>query len=64
MIEECCHECKKTKEETGLFKCPTCFKRFCEEHTYRMSGRRFCTRGCAQTFFFAEPDKEDFVADE
>jgi hypothetical protein len=51
-----CRECEKTIDDTPLTKCPTCFKYFCEEHAFLMSGREFCSRGCADYFFFADPD--------
>ena len=55
-MTEKCHECERTIEEIPLQKCSVCFKYFCEKHAYSMSGRSFCTRGCAQHFFFADPD--------
>jgi len=52
-----CTECGKTLDETTLSKCPICFKYFCSEHAYVTSGRRFCSRGCADYFFFGDPDE-------
>ena len=63
MIEEVCFGCQKSPEETPIHKCPTCFRRFCDEHAHRMSGRLFCTKGCAHHFFFASPDNEDDADD-
>jgi len=51
-----CTECGKTLDEATLSKCPICFKYFCTEHAYVTSGRRFCSRGCADYFFFGDPD--------
>ena len=51
-----CHECGKPNEEETLRRCPICFKFFCEDHGHQMSGRSFCTPGCAEYFFFSEPD--------
>jgi hypothetical protein len=56
MEESQCCECGKTTDETTLTKCPTCFKHFCGEHCFVMSGRTFCSRGCADYFFFGDPD--------
>jgi hypothetical protein len=56
MDEIQCYECGKTIDETTLTKCPTCFKYFCGEHSFVMSGRPFCSRGCADYFFFGDPD--------
>jgi hypothetical protein len=54
--EESCRECGKSGDDGQLRKCPVCFRYFCEEHATVMSGRPFCSAGCAQYFFFAEPD--------
>lgn len=51
-----CNACGKTVDEATLSKCPTCHKYFCGEHEFLMSGRRFCSRGCADYFFFVDPD--------
>lgn len=51
-----CFVCNKTDDETRLSKCPICFKYFCEEHACHRSGLRFCSKGCAEYFFFSEPD--------
>jgi hypothetical protein len=52
-----CHECKKVDDEARLRKCPICFKYFCEEHGHQRSGVSFCSAGCAEYFFFADPDE-------
>ena len=51
-----CTECGKTIDETSLSKCPICFQYFCGEHAVVASGRPFCSRGCADYFFFGDPD--------
>ena len=56
MTEHKCHECGKPDTETRLQKCPICFRYFCEDHSHDQSGVVFCSKGCAQYFFFAEPD--------
>ena len=55
-MEMKCKECEKTPDEGRLRKCPICFQHFCDEHAIVMSGRPFCSKGCADYFFFAEPD--------
>jgi hypothetical protein len=51
-----CHECKRPETDTRLSKCPICFRYYCDEHSYTMSGRSFCSQFCAEYFFFADPD--------
>ena len=58
-----CFECDKSVEDTQLERCPICFKHFCEDHRHTMSGRAFCSSGCAEYFFFSEPDDADYSDD-
>jgi len=51
-----CRECHKGEDEVRLQKCPICFKHFCEEHAADQGGVRFCSKSCAQYFFFGDPD--------
>ena len=51
-----CYACDPSTDDKSLRRCPICHKNFCEEHTVVMSGRPFCSKGCADFFFFAEPD--------
>lgn len=51
-----CVTCRKTESEVGLHKCPICFKHYCDEHAYTMSGRAFCSQFCAEYFFFGGED--------
>jgi hypothetical protein len=57
--ETICHECRRADTETRLHKCPVCFKYFCDEHTHLWSGRPFCSRGCAEYFYFGDEDAEE-----
>ena len=57
MSSKCIH-CDATDEELPLQQCPICFKRFCDEHQFLMSGRVFCGSKCAEYFFFADPEEE------
>ena len=52
-----CNECGKKTDETTLAKCPICFRHFCGEHAFVASGRPFCSRGCAEYFFFGDADE-------
>ena len=57
MSDEKCHECGMSSDDTTtLEKCPMCFKYACGEHQHLMSGRIFCSKACADYFFFADPD--------
>ena len=38
-------------------KCPICFKQVCEECAIRSYGRCFCSKRCADTFFFGDDDE-------
>ena len=51
-----CHQCDKSADDVVLRKCPICHKHFCEEHSHVWSGRSFCSRGCADQFFFDDED--------
>ena len=53
---QACEKAGKIPEQLKLTKCSICFRHFCDEHASHMSGRPFCSQGCAQYFFFAEPD--------
>ena len=55
-MEPRCLKCEEHDPEQVLRKCSVCHRFFCEEHAYVMSGRRFCSPGCADYFFFEEPD--------
>ena len=54
---ECIH-CQKTEDDTHLMKCPICFKFVCEECQVNMHGRGFCSRICADLFFFGDDEEE------
>jgi hypothetical protein len=48
--------CGAAEIERQIVKCPICFKGFCEECGLPMSGRAFCSRFCAEYFFFGGED--------
>jgi hypothetical protein len=52
-----CRECKRKDTDVRLSKCPICFKYFCEDHAVQRSGLAFCSTGCAEYFFFSDPDE-------
>ena len=52
-----CINCQKEDVEVSLNKCPICFKLVCDDCARRDYGRVFCSRRCAELFFFG--DEED-----
>jgi hypothetical protein len=52
-----CGICGTSEDEKRLSKCPICFKPFCEDCGSMMSGRKFCSKYCAEYFFHAEEDE-------
>jgi hypothetical protein len=53
-----CTVCGKTDEEVTLLKCPICFKLVCHDCGRREYGRVFCSKRCADGFFFGDDDDE------
>ncbi len=51
-----CCVCARTPEDVRLAICPTCAKRVCAEHAFRRSGKFFCTKQCAEWFFYGDPE--------
>jgi hypothetical protein len=52
-----CVQCQATDLDRRLEKCPMCFKLICETCAVRLYGRTFCTKTCADTFFFGDDDE-------
>jgi hypothetical protein len=40
-----------------LNKCPICFKRICDDCAHRSMGRLFCSKRCADQFFFGDDEE-------
>ncbi len=53
-----CVRCQKSDEDTHLLKCPICFKHVCEECQVNRHGRIFCSKICADLFFFGDEEDE------
>ncbi len=51
-----CAVCQKSELETRLEKCPICFKWTCVECGRREYGRSFCSKKCADQFFFGDDE--------
>ena len=54
-----CVKCAVSEEERRMYKCPICFKKICENCSFFFAGRHFCTKGCADYFFFGSGDEDD-----
>ncbi len=52
-----CFQCQKNEMEILLHKCPICFKWVCEDCGRHDYGRLFCSRRCADQFFFGDDDE-------
>ena len=52
-----CLGCQKDEQETSLQKCPICFKWVCDNCANRAFGRSFCSKRCADLFFFGDEDE-------
>ena len=50
-----CKYCGINEEETTtLTKCPMCYAIFCTDCGYNFGGRPFCSKVCAEYFYFAD----------
>jgi len=53
-----CIGCQRDEDATHLNKCPICFKWVCDDCTHRAMGRMFCSKKCADQFFFGDDDDD------
>jgi len=51
-----CIGCQISDQENHLNKCPICFKWICDNCGHRTMGRVFCSKKCADQFFFGDED--------
>jgi hypothetical protein len=59
MIPINCTVCSASDEMKRLRKCPICFKYVCEECGFFFAGRYFCSKGCADEFFWGGSDEDE-----
>jgi len=52
-----CVTCNASDKEQRLEKCPVCFKWTCTQCGVGQYGRIFCTKKCADAFFFGDDDE-------
>jgi hypothetical protein len=53
---EYCMICSSKGFWLHLYKCPMCHRYFCEECRYQYGGKDFCTKHCANEFFWGAED--------
>ncbi len=53
-----CLICQASDQDKSLNKCPICFKWVCDDCASRSYGRVFCSKSCANQFFFGDEDDE------
>ena len=54
-----CYKCSARDREVQLIKCPICHKMVCEDCITRRSTSNFCSRSCADFYFFGDDDDEE-----
>jgi hypothetical protein len=52
-----CVGCQVSDQDSRLGKCPICFKWVCDNCAVRTFGRAFCSKKCADQFFFGDDDE-------
>jgi len=58
MTDEVCAICGGEQYSFAMKSCPMCKKRYCEQCEHRMGGNVFCSRSCANLFFFSGEDAD------
>lgn len=54
-----CRVCHRHPPDVRLEICPVCHARTCLEHSFRRSGKKFCSKECAIWFFHGEEEEEE-----
>ncbi len=57
--ERRCIGCGDTEEQAHLERCVVCGKWFCPDCSFKRTGRRFCSMGCARDYFWGDAEEED-----
>ncbi|MFN7973269.1 MAG: hypothetical protein U0166_13145 [Acidobacteriota bacterium] len=57
--EDICAVCQEENKLRDVFKCPSCYRRVCDACCYRFGGRPFCSKRCADYFFFGDEDMRE-----
>jgi len=51
-----CVHCGLLAGDGMLERCVSCRSHFCQRCAHRWNGKRFCSRACAELFFFGDED--------
>ena len=51
-----CKSCRRDRDEVRLDKCVVCHEYFCRPCAVRRYGKHFCSKMCAEVFFFGDED--------
>jgi hypothetical protein len=53
-----CERCQQMVERALVGECSFCFKRFCRDCAVRSGNAEFCSKACAQGWFFADSEED------
>ena len=56
---EICEACNENNPLRDIYKCPSCYKMVCDNCCHRFGGRPFCSKRCADYFFFGDEDTRE-----
>ena len=54
-----CDRCEQMFERILIQECPYCFKDFCRTCAVRSANTAFCSKACAEGWFFAGADEDE-----
>jgi hypothetical protein len=52
-----CAKCGQGPKVFRIMKCAACFKPICESCALRKHGNFFCSKGCAEVYFFGSGEE-------
>jgi hypothetical protein len=52
-----CKTCSRSRNQVRLVKCIICLEPFCRACGFLRHGKAFCSRSCAEVFFFGDADE-------
>jgi hypothetical protein len=55
--QKACRHCGRTLEVVRLLRCVVCHEHYCRSCEFRRHGKQFCSRVCANVFFFGDEDE-------